>query len=206
MIYETFMGIPDVVDRAVVFATYAHKNAVRKGSGIPYILHPLETGSIAASLTENRQIIAGAILHDVVEDTEYTLEDIEKIFGTRVGKLVSSNTEKKRNGIPKKETWRLRKEETVNYLVHEASYDEKIVIFSDKLSNLRSTYRNYMEMGDEVWKRFNMKQKEQHKWYFEEILYAVSEFSATCAYKEYENIMYKLFMLSVDKNMRGEGI
>ncbi|MFR4328606.1 MAG: HD domain-containing protein [Lachnospiraceae bacterium] len=193
MLLKSFKEIVDPVDRAVVFATYAHKNVVRKGSSLPYILHPLEAGVITASLTEEREIIAAAILHDVVEDTCFSLNDICYLFGSRVSDLVDSNTEEKRSGVPKRETWRIRKEETINYLLTEASYEEKIIIFSDKLSNLRSTYNNYMLIGDQVFQRFNVKEKEQHKWYFESVLNAVTELKETGAYKEYENLLHKIF-------------
>lgn len=185
--------IYDPVDRAIIFATFAHKNSVRKGSKIPYILHPIEAGNIAATITSDREIIAAVVLHDIAEDTEYTLEDIEHFFGKRVCKLVAADTENKRKSLPSEQTWKIRKQETIDYLDNFATYEEKIVVFSDKLANLRSTYNNYVAEGDDVWKRFNEKRKECHLWYLENILKAVPEFKGMVAYEEYELLLHRIF-------------
>ena len=76
-----------LIEKAIVFATWAHEGAVRKGKGRPFILHPLEVLSIAASLTEDEEVLAAAVLHDTVEDTPVTREEIEWKFGFRVASL-----------------------------------------------------------------------------------------------------------------------
>ena len=81
-----------VIDRAICTATYAHSGAVRKGTAVPYILHPLEAAAIVTQVIAEQRgtapdamtpsdnfIIAAAILHDTVEDTELTAEDIKTI-------------------------------------------------------------------------------------------------------------------------------
>ena len=83
----------NVIEKAIGFAVKAHAGALRKGTNLPYILHPLEAASIAAQMTDDQEIIAATVLHDTVEDTETSAEDIRKEFGARVASLVSSNTE-----------------------------------------------------------------------------------------------------------------
>ena len=61
-----------LLDKAIVFASNAHKNTERKGKGFPYIAHPLEAMSIVASMTNDQELLAAACLHDVIEDTDIT--------------------------------------------------------------------------------------------------------------------------------------
>lgn len=66
----------DILDRAILFATEAHRGAFRKGTRIPYILHPLEAAAIAATITVDHEVLAAAVLHDVIEDTAVTEEEL----------------------------------------------------------------------------------------------------------------------------------
>ncbi|MCC8138744.1 MAG: HD domain-containing protein, partial [Lachnospiraceae bacterium] len=68
-------------ERAVVFATVAHQRMTRKGSRVPYLTHPVEAAAIVAELTDDEELVAAAVLHDVVEDTDITLPTIEQYFG-----------------------------------------------------------------------------------------------------------------------------
>ncbi len=90
----------NIIEKAIQFATKAHEGACRKGTSLPYILHPLEAASIAAQITEDPEVIAAAALHDVVEDTSFTEKDIRVLFGNRVADLVMFNTEDKRRERP----------------------------------------------------------------------------------------------------------
>ena len=78
----------NVLNRAIVFATEAHEGQYRKGTQIPYILHPMEAAAIVGTMTTDEEIIAGAVLHDVVEDTDTTIDDVQEMFGDRVAYLV----------------------------------------------------------------------------------------------------------------------
>ena len=74
----------NIIEKAIQFATKAHEGAYRKGTSLPYIIHPLEAASIAAQITEDPEVIAAAVLHDVVEDTSFTEDNIRVLFGSRV--------------------------------------------------------------------------------------------------------------------------
>ena len=78
----------ELVDRAIIYATYGHKNTRRKGNNIPYILHPLEAMGIVASITDDQELIAAAALHDLIEDTDITYDDIKNEFGKRIADIV----------------------------------------------------------------------------------------------------------------------
>lgn len=82
----------EIIERAYRFAKEAHKG-IRRRSGEPYILHPIAVAKIASQeIGLGSTSICAALLHDVVEDTEYTVEDIEQHFGKKIAQLVSGLT------------------------------------------------------------------------------------------------------------------
>lgn len=182
----------DLFNRALIFAVNAHAGMVRKGTNTPYIVHPMEAAAIVASMTNDKEVIAAAALHDVVEDTNYTIDDIKKEFGDKVAGLVASESENKRPELPEEETWKIRKEETLEHLKN-ASIETKIVTLGDKLSNIRAIYRDYLELGDRLWDRFNQKDKSEHAWYYSSIADLLSDLNKYPAWKEYKDLVNRVF-------------
>ena len=146
----------DLLDRAVAFAAAKHAGTMRKGTTIPYITHVVEAMEIVCRLTEDEEIRAAAVLHDILEDTDTTREELTELFGERVASLVDAESENKRKGQPEDETWLIRKQETIRHL-SEASTEIRIIALGDKLSNIRAMYRDYMVIGEKLWERFNQK-------------------------------------------------
>ncbi len=95
-----------MVQKAAIFASQAHEGKVRKGTKIPYIIHPLETAAIVSGLTGDEAVICAALLHDVIEDTQVTYEELLEQFGNRVAGLVRFESE------DKSKSWQERKAET----------------------------------------------------------------------------------------------
>lgn len=182
-----------MVEKAIIFAAKAHNGTFRKSTNIPYIVHPMEAGAIAASVTDDEKVIAAAILHDTLEDTDTTPEDIRREFGDEVLRLIESDSEDKREELPPEETWKMRKRETINYLRNRADKKEKIIALSDKLSNIRAIYRDYQTIGDALWDRFNQKDKNEHAWYYKSFIETLSELKGTAAYEEYCELAVKIF-------------
>ena len=87
-------------ERAAVFAVIAHCGVTRKGNRIPYVSHPMEAAAIVAEMTDDQELIAAAVLHDVVEDTEVTIPDIRGLFGERIAFYVAGESEDKRRDLP----------------------------------------------------------------------------------------------------------
>lgn len=170
-----------MIQEAAAFAARAHAGAVRKGTGIPYIYHPMEVALIVAQITSDEELIAAAYLHDVLEDTDVTEAELEKAFGSRILSLVMSETE------DKSLSWKERKQATIDHL-RTAGREEKILVLGDKLSNMRSTARDYMAEGETVWHRFNEKRRESHQWYLKGILEQLTELQDTMAYRELKNL------------------
>lgn len=182
-----------ILDQAILWATQAHSGAVRKGGRVPYILHPLESAAIAATMTSDLEVLAAAVLHDVVEDTSCTLEELRTHFGPRVAALVAADTENKRPGSSPASTWRLRKEETIRLLREEKRVEVKIIVLGDKLSNLRSMYRDHLAEGDSFWDRFHQKDPLEHRWYYREIGAALECLRSYPAWEEYWQLFRQLW-------------
>jgi len=182
----------NLLDKAIIFAVERHSGAMRKGSSIPYIVHPMEAVAIAASMTGDPEVLSAVVLHDVVEDTDTDISEIKEKFGAHVARLVSAESEDKMPGIPAAESWRLRKEATIRSL-DSASIEEKIIVLSDKLSNIRSLYRDILRAGDQAFNKFNQKDKTQHEWYFRSIKERLPELSGSVAFQEFCTLIDKVF-------------
>lgn len=180
------------LDRALAFAIKAHSGVERRGKGFPYIVHPLEAVAIVASITADQELLAAAALHDVVEDTEYTVEDIRKNFGDRVANLVSVESDLVVEGKSESESWVERKQFAINRL-SKLDRDGKIVSIGDKLSNARAMLQDYETMGEELWKKFHVSDPKLHKWHYEGLRDSLSELKGTYAFEEFSEIVDKLF-------------
>lgn len=174
-----------LLDRAIIFAVNAHAGTERRGKAFPYIVHPLEAVSIVSTITPDQELLAAAALHDVVEDTEITVEEIEKEFGPRIAALVQAESD-----IPG--SWRDRKQAAIDRLAA-CSHDAKIVAMGDKLSNMRAIARDYATIGDELWKIFSVKDKESHAWHYRGLAASLSELADTFAYKEFVQLIDEVF-------------
>ena len=183
----------NLFDKAITFAVEKHSGDVRKGTETPYIVHPMEAAAIVATMTNDEKILAAAVLHDTVEDTDATIEDIEREFGSEVAKLVAAESEDKRREISSEESWQIRKQETIDYLRDKANAAERMVALGDKLSNIRAISRDYEKLGDALWERFNQHDPAKHAWYYGSFLETLKELSDTAAYREYEEIYRKVF-------------
>lgn len=161
--------------RAIEFATKAHYGYFRKGGSLPYIIHPL---GVARILIEsgciNKVIIAG-ILHDVVEDTSFTLEDIQENFGEDVAGLVKCVTEP-----DKSDTWENRKRQKIEYL-KSASSRVLLVACADKLDNIRAIRQDYAREGESLWSHFGAP-KEKQKWYYQSLAEVFANYTVGNAY------------------------
>lgn len=167
-----------MIKKAAEFAAKAHEGVVRKGSHLPYIVHPMEVAMVVSVLTEDVEVIAAAYLHDVIEDADITYEKLREVFGRRVADLVQAESE------DKTKTWRERKQATIDRMEN-APLEEKVIAFADKLCNLRSTATDYLVMGDEIWKKFHEKDKGMHAWYYGSLRERFKDFKEHPFYQEY---------------------
>lgn len=181
-----------LIEKALIFATEAHSGQLRKDGRTQFILHPAEVASIAATLTDKETVVAACILHDTVEDTDTTIEEIEREFGSDVAAIVAGDTEDEPDDMPRSESWYTRKEQSLKNLMN-SSRDVKILWLSDKLSNMRSFYRMYRAEGDDMWRHFNQPDKKVQEWYYRSIADLLSELNRTAAYQEYLQLLNNVF-------------
>ncbi len=181
-----------LVDKAIVFATNAHQGTERRGKGYPYILHPLEAMAIVATIDNDPDLLAAAVLHDTVEDTEVTLEELQREFGEHVADLVADETDVRTLPDGRELTWQERKKRDMDNLAA-ASREVKIVAMGDKLSNMRAIARDYRRKGDEVWQMFHVKDKATHAWRYKGLRDAFRELSDTFAFQEFDRLVKEVF-------------
>lgn len=177
----------DLLHEAIEYATLAHRNQMRKGTEIPYIVHPIEVAQILSAIGCRKEVIIAGLLHDTVEDTSTTIDEIKRAFGTNVARLVASCSE------DKTKSWEERKKHTISYLANEKDYDVLALVCADKLSNLRSIKADHNKFGNKLWTRFN-RGKEKQKWYFNELLDSLRELQGIAMYEELKNLHNIVFM------------
>ena len=182
----------ELLDRAIVFAVKAHAGTERRGKGFPYIVHPMEAVEIVSTMTTDQELLAAAALHDTVEDTPVTVEQIRSEFGDRVAELVASESDTFEDGVSEEDSWHSRKQAAIDRLA-KASHDAKIVALGDKLSNMRAIARDYSIKGDELWKLFHAKDRSDHEWHYRGLAKSLSELSDTFAYKEFVKLINQVF-------------
>lgn len=148
-----------MIFKAIEYAAKAHKGQFRKGTRLPYIFHPV---NVAQRLFEHKypeDLVIAGLLHDTIEDTPVTAEDIRNEFNNTIADLVTGVSEKN-----KQDTWENRKKDTIKKL-KSAPHNLLILSCADKLDNICSIKRDLRELGETVWNRFNQP-VEQQKWYY----------------------------------------
>ena len=125
-----------LIDRAVDYANQKHKLQKRK-DGSPYIIHPLAVAQIVAEMGLDCDAILGALLHDCIEDTDASHEDIEKIFGPTVAELVEGVTKLTRANFSSSEQAQM---ENLRKMFMAMSKDIRVVLIkiADRLHNMRT--------------------------------------------------------------------
>jgi (p)ppGpp synthase/HD superfamily hydrolase len=154
---------------AIELAARAHHNQVRKGTEIPYIVHPLAVAGWLIRTKCSENMVIAALLHDVVEDTPVTSEELRAHFGQEVMELVTALSEP-----DKKASWEERKAHTIDYLKERANDEVLLIALADKLDNVRAIREGLESDGERFWDRFN-RPRERQKWYYERLDEVFSE-------------------------------
>ncbi len=181
-----------LLDRAIVFAVKAHAGTERRGKGFPYIVHPMEAMEIVATMTPDQELLAAAALHDTVEDTDVTIEQIRAEFGDRIASLVAAESDDVVEGVSEEDSWHGRKQAAIDRLAR-APHDAKMVALGDKLSNMRAIARDYAMQGDKLWSLFHTTDPKEHEWHYRGLADSLRELSDTFAFKEFELLINQVF-------------
>lgn len=179
----------EIIEKALQIASAAHENQYRKRTKIPYITHPAAVGMILLKAGYSEEIIAGGILHDTVEDTEVSLEEIKRIFGSKIAEIVEGCSEP-----DKSLSWEERKEHTIHFL-KTAPEEVRVVACADKLHNVKSIIRDYEMNGETVWTRFK-RGRDQQEWYYRNIIKSLGALSSFELLDQLKEEVDKLFTLA----------
>jgi len=136
------------LETAISFAMHAHHGQTRKGEDTPYVVHPLSVSLLLAQYGFDEDVVIGGILHDVIEDTDASLDDIAELFGDSVASLVAS--------VSHNETlpWIDKKKYYIE-LVRVGGEGAKAISTADKIANAESLLQSYAMVGPALWERFN---------------------------------------------------
>ena len=166
------------LDKAIRKAARAHEQAGqhRKGTDIPYIIHPFGVMIIAASITNDEDTLIACLMHDVLEDVAASIfneSQMRQEFGDRVVSIVKDVT--KDDSI---EDWHKRSRAYLNHLEFNASDEAVIVSAADKIHNLLSMLSDYETVGEDLWQRFTTKSSADQVWWYESILEVIEKRNA----------------------------
>ena len=175
--------------RALVYATVVHGGQVRKGTAVPYVSHLLAVCALVLEDGGDEDEAIAALLHDAVEDCggRPRLEDIRCQFGERVANIVEACSDTDETPKP---PWKERKTR-YNAHIRDASPEVRRVSCADKLHNARSILRDYRELGEQLWTRFNAGGDEQ-LWYYRELVEAFRQADPTAIVGELERVVSAL--------------
>jgi len=138
------------IEKAIEVAIRIHSGQMRKGDGVtPYVVHPISVAMILARYTNDEDVLIAALLHDALEDTSYSEQDLEKDFGSKILSIVKDVSDKR-----PEDPWSKRKDAYLEHL-KDASKEAFLVACADKINNLTSICEAYEKYGDNIWKSFN---------------------------------------------------
>lgn len=153
----------DIKEKAKLFAINAHKGQIRKSDKEkPMIIHPINVANILNEYGYDDNVVAAAYLHDVIEDTKYTKEDLLKEFNEDIVSLVLGATEQN-----KSLSWEERKLETIN-TVKSLDLRHKAIVCADKISNLEDMRIIFEIKGEKDFSSFK-RGFDKQKWYYTEV-------------------------------------
>ena len=159
-----------LVERAMRVAARRHRDHLRKSSDLPYITHPASVAMILLRAGfDDDELLAAALLHDAIEDTDYTIDELQDEFPENVVEYVTASTERKHDDNGQQRSRRERKQEHIQQVAR-ASLKARAVVLADKLHNL-GTMLYDVDAGEDIWSRFSAP-AEQIIWYHRTMLEA----------------------------------
>ncbi len=145
-------GYSDRYEAALILAARAHRQQVRKGSDVPYVVHPVHVSVLLLRYGFSEEVAVAGLLHDVVEDQDIPLADIEAGFGPAVAEMVAALSERKRDEAGER-PWEVRKQEKIAHL-RQASLGAVAVKAADTLHNVHSVIAGLRDQGPSFWGHF----------------------------------------------------
>jgi (p)ppGpp synthase/HD superfamily hydrolase len=181
------MQLTPTIELAIKKASILHDGQTRRGEkSFPYLTHLFSVATILSEYTRDEKTIIAGLLHDTIEDTKYTFEELENEFGKEVKDIVYYVTEVKMCG-GQKIPWKERKDAYLA-LLEEASRSALFVSAADKIHNLQSTIDDYKKHGPMIWKNFSTS-VENNMWFYKSVLEVLKRRLNNGIVDEYERVL-----------------
>ncbi len=192
------------IEQAIRAAAVLHKDQLRKGSmPFPYVTHLMATSFTLIDYTDDEDVIIAALLHDSLEDTDYTVDELQEDFGGRVREIVEAVTEP-RSTPEKKISWRDKKMAYVKQL-KKASQEALLVAAADKIHNFRTIVEDYYDSHDRFMQDFGKNFAERIEVY-QAIADVINDNLKSKILVEFNHVFdeYKQFLEKVKESEEGE--
>lgn len=181
------MNLTPRIEQAIRAACLLHDGQKRKAErDLPYVSHLFSVAALLSNHARDEEVVIGGLLHDSLEDTEYTREALASDFGERVASMVSEVTEiREIDGrlIP----WKDRKRGYVAGL-EEASAEALMIATADKIHNLSTTISDFETHGEVIWQNFKVPIEEQ-MWFYREVLDVLERRLESSIVSEYQEVV-----------------
>ena len=185
------------VEQAIKAAAILHQDQLRKGSvQLPYVTHLIAVMMITRDYTDDENTLVAALLHDTLEDTDYTIDELKEDFGETVAELVQTLTEPRRTGDTKMPWIEVKK--TYAKQLRKGPQAAIVIAAADKIHNFRSTVEEYFTEHDRFLKDFGTNLDARLKAYHT-IANAINSRQSDCivhefkhTFKEYKNCIYNV--------------
>lgn len=169
------MTLTPKIEQAIRKASLLHGDQKRKAEqDLPYVTHLFSVGALLSTYADREDVIIAGLLHDTLEDTPYTAEELEEEFGKKIRETVESVTEA--THAEKQEIAFSWKERKLRYLenLKAGSAEALMVAAADKIHNLQTIIDDYNKFGPAIWKNFSVGVNEQ-LWFFGSVLDILEE-------------------------------
>lgn len=180
---------------ALLLSAELHAKQSRKGTKIPYVSHLLGVASIVLEYGGNEDEAIAALLHDAIEDQggAATARLIQRRFGGKIRRIVTECTDTDQKPKP---PWKERKMAYINHLLDKKTLrSARFVSAADKLHNARSILKDYREIGEKLWKRFNAS-KIETLWYYRSLVQTFRAVLKNAIVEEFDRVVSEIESLA----------
>lgn len=187
------------IEQALRAATILHKDQVRKGSvPLPYVSHLFAVAMIVMDYTDDEDVVVGALLHDTLEDTDYTEAELQEDFGGKVCEIVVALSEPQ-DSDDKQYSWEERKARYAKQL-RKAPQEALLIAAADKIHNMRAMVEEYFDEHARFLSEFGGS-LDQRVMQYQDIANALNRGLKSDILKEYNHVFteYKNFVEDVKK-------
>ena len=158
-----------LVDQATQYIARKHEGQYRGGLNVPYSTHLFGVARILKAANYEDDIVVAGLLHDVLEDTDATEEDVRELFGENILMLVKAVSEQ-----DKSHNWKQRKQYMINQIKY-LSENTLAIVLAEKIQNVRAIKYELSQLGESTWDYFNAG-KDMQYWYYANIIEQIKKY------------------------------